>query len=95
MPAKDLGAKHVCYKCGTKFYQMKKPEAVCPKCEANQRNSPVNKLATEGRRSRVASLPKVIEPAEPEEVEALDDEEEEVEELEDTGEAEPPEGKSV
>ena len=95
MPAKDLGAKHVCYKCGTKFYQMKQPEAVCPKCEANQRNSPVNKPATEGRRGRVASLPKVIEPSEPEEVEALDDEEEEVEELEDTGEAEPPEGKSV
>ena len=30
MPAKDLGSKHTCYKCGTKFYDMKKPVPVCP-----------------------------------------------------------------
>ena len=94
MPAQDLGAKHVCYKCGTKFYQMKKPEAVCPKCGADQRKSPANKPATEGRRSRLASVPKVIEPLEPEEVEAVD-EEEEIETLEGTEEAETPEDKNV
>ena len=74
MPAKDLGAKYVCFKCGTKFYDMKRPDPVCPKCGANQRDSPVNKPGVEGRRARVAAVPKVIEP-EPEEAEILEEEE--------------------
>lgn len=43
MPAKDLGTKHTCWKCGTKFYDLKKPVAVCPKCGADQRESPALK----------------------------------------------------
>jgi len=74
MPAKDLGAKYVCFKCGTKFYDMKRPDPVCPKCGTNQRDSPVNKPGAEGRRARVAPVPKVIEP-EPEEAETLEEEE--------------------
>jgi uncharacterized protein (TIGR02300 family) len=74
MPAKDLGAKHVCFKCGTKFYDMKRPDPICPKCGTNQRDSPVNKPGAEGRRARVAPVPKVIEP-EPEEAEILEEEE--------------------
>ena len=73
MPAKDLGAKYVCFKCATKFYDMKRPDPVCPKCGTNQRDSPVNKPGVEGRRARVASVPKVIEP-EPEEAEVLEEE---------------------
>ncbi|MBS1108580.1 MAG: hypothetical protein H6Q88_572, partial [Anaeromyxobacteraceae bacterium] len=30
MPPKDLGTKHTCFKCQTKFYDMKKPVPVCP-----------------------------------------------------------------
>ena len=30
MAAKDLGTKHSCFKCGTKFYDMKKPVPLCP-----------------------------------------------------------------
>lgn len=74
MPAKDLGSKYVCFKCSTKFYDMKKPDPVCPKCGADQRESPALKPATEGRRSRLAAAPKVIEP-EPEEPEAAEEEE--------------------
>jgi uncharacterized protein (TIGR02300 family) len=78
MPARDLGAKFVCFKCGTKFYDMKKPDPLCPKCGADQRESPVNKPGAEGRRARaVAPVPKVIEP-EPEEAEVLAEEEEEI-----------------
>lgn len=95
MPARDLGAKHVCYKCSTKFYDMKKPEAICPKCGADQRDSPANRPASEGRRSRVASVPKVIAPVEPEEVEAVAEEEEEIETFEDTEEAETPEDETL
>lgn len=39
MPAKDLGTKHTCWKCSTKFYDLKKPVVVCPKCGADQRES--------------------------------------------------------
>jgi len=85
MPAKDLGAKYVCFNCGTKFYDMKRPDPVCPKCRTNQRDSPVNKPGVEGRRARVAAVPKVIEP-EPEEGEIL--EEEEIEAFDDDEEPE-------
>lgn len=77
MPAKDLGTKYVCYKCQTKFYDMKKPDPVCPKCGADQRESPALKPQPEGRRGRLAAAPKVIEPIEPEEPAAAGEEEEE------------------
>ena len=75
MPAKDLGSKYVCFKCSTKFYDMKKPDPLCPKCGADQRESPALKPASEGRRGRLSSIPKVIEPIEPEEPEAAAEEE--------------------
>ena len=44
MPA-DLGKKYICFNCGTKFYDFKKPEAVCPKCNANQKGAPAKAKA--------------------------------------------------
>ena len=82
MPAKDLGNKYVCFKCSTKFYDMKKPDPLCPKCGADQRESPALKPPSEGRRGRLSSIPKVIEPIEPEEP-AAESEEEELAEFED------------
>ena len=35
----DLGKKYECFNCGTKFYNLGKPEALCPKCGANQKNA--------------------------------------------------------
>ncbi len=35
----DLGKKYECYNCRTKFYNLGKPEAICPKCGANQKNA--------------------------------------------------------
>jgi len=82
MPVNDLGNKHVCFKCSTKFYDMKKPDPVCPKCGANQRDSPAPK-AESTKKSRLAAA-KVIEPTpEPEEAEASEDEEGEAFEDED------------
>ncbi|MCM2335071.1 MAG: FYDLN acid domain-containing protein [Anaeromyxobacteraceae bacterium] len=61
MPAKDLGTKHTCFKCSTKFYDMKKPVPVCPKCGADQRESPALKAPSPSeRKSRAAAKP--IEP---------------------------------
>jgi len=35
----DLGKKFECFNCGTKFYNLGKPEAICPKCRANQKDA--------------------------------------------------------
>ena len=64
MAAKDLGNKFVCFKCTTKFYDMKKPDPLCPKCGADQRDSPANKPSEKGR-GRLAAVPRVLEPIEP------------------------------
>ncbi len=32
----DLGTKHECTSCGTKFYDLGKAEPTCPKCGLNQ-----------------------------------------------------------
>lgn len=83
MPARDFGTKFVCFKCSTKFYDMKKPEPVCPKCGADQRESPANKPPTEGRRSRLAAVPKVVEPVVEAEEPAAESEEDALEEFDD------------
>jgi uncharacterized protein (TIGR02300 family) len=89
MPAKDLGNKFVCFKCATKFYDMKKPDPICPKCGTDQRESPALRPAPEGgKRSRLASVPKVVEPVDlGDEPEPVADEESEIEE--EDGDAEP------
>lgn len=35
-----LGMKHVCFSCSAKFYDLNKPEPVCPKCGVDQRTRP-------------------------------------------------------
>jgi uncharacterized protein (TIGR02300 family) len=88
MPAKDLGNKFVCFKCSTKFYDLKKPDPLCPKCGADQRDSPALKPAPEGRRGRLAAVPKPVEAVvEAAEVETEAAEEDEIEAFEDEDEA--------
>lgn len=46
-----LGARWVCYACETRFYDLKKPEPICPKCQADQRESPAfEKKTTRARK---------------------------------------------
>lgn len=78
MPAKDLGTKFVCFKCSSKFYDLKKPDPICPKCGSDQREAAAAKPA-EGRRSRLSAVPKIIEPIEPA-AEPAEDAEDEVDE---------------
>jgi hypothetical protein len=35
-----LGTKWGCYNCGSRFYDLNKPEPLCPKCGADQRQRP-------------------------------------------------------
>jgi uncharacterized protein (TIGR02300 family) len=87
MPAKDLGTKHTCFKCQTRFYDLKKAEPICPKCGADQRQSPANKPSpAEKRRAppRAAVAPAPVADPEVEDVEAeVDEDEDDVEDDED------------
>ena len=35
-----LGNRHTCYECNAKFYDLNKPEPICPNCGANQFDDP-------------------------------------------------------
>lgn len=77
--ARDLGSKYVCYKCGTKFYDLKKPVPACPKCGADQREAPVAKPQT-ARQQRAAAKAEAAEEAEAPETAEAEAEEDEAEE---------------
>jgi hypothetical protein len=49
-----LGGRYACYQCGTKFYDLNRPEPLCPECGADQREAPVRdiKALLAGRRGR-------------------------------------------
>jgi len=74
----DLGKKYTCYSCHTKFYDLGKPEPLCPKCGADQRDAEEAPVVTSHRgRARVVEEP-VEEPEFPDaETPAADSDEEE------------------
>ena len=93
----DLGKKYECYNCRTKFYNLGKPEPICPKCGANQKNAKSEDAPPPPprppRRSAVLMEPVPEESAGefgeegPEEEVAADDED--LDETEELGEATP------
>lgn len=80
MAAKDMGTKYTCFKCDTRFYDLKRPEPLCPKCGADQREAASIKPPEKTERRRAARAP--LEEVEQELVE----EEEEMASDEDFGE---------
>jgi len=79
--ARDLGTKYTCFKCSTKFYDLKKPAPTCPKCGTDQREAPVPKVIT-ARQARAAAAAREESEvaAEEEELEAEEEEEDDAEE---------------
>jgi predicted nucleic acid-binding Zn-ribbon protein len=69
----QLGRRWECFKCGAKFYDLNKPEPLCPKCGANQHERPKvdakARISAEG--APAPRPPRVIPPL-------LDDEEDAV-----------------
>lgn len=62
MPEKNakrvkLGQRWVCYACAARFYDLNHPEPVCPKCKADQRESPAFAKPKRGRRKKAAPAP--------------------------------------
>ncbi|MGE0641126.1 MAG: FYDLN acid domain-containing protein [Thermoanaerobaculia bacterium] len=43
----DLGTRYECYNCGVRFYDLGRPEAICPKCGANQKDAKKAEIANE------------------------------------------------
>jgi len=60
----NLGNKFECYNCGTRFYDLGKPESICPKCGANQKDSDradSSTTTTAAKRRRKVDVPKPVE----------------------------------
>jgi hypothetical protein len=73
-----LGQKWTCYSCGAKFYDLRKPDPNCPKCGADQRQSPAFEKPKRSRAKKAAAapapkkVPKAAQPPPLEEGEDLD-----------------------
>src|SRR5262245_3967603 len=60
-----LGKRWACYSCGVKFYDLGKPDPICPRCQADQRQSPKFEQPSKAKRARPpkkAALRPVPEP---------------------------------
>ena len=57
----ELGRKYTCYSCHTKFYDLGKPEPICPKCGADQRDAEEAPATTSHRGRAAAPPPRVVE----------------------------------
>ncbi len=85
MPAKDLGVKHICWKCGTKFYDLKKADPVCPKCGSDPREAPAIRPPHPAERRRAVKEAPVEEVAAVEEADLEEDLDDEADEPEEAG----------
>jgi hypothetical protein len=70
-----LGQKWVCYSCQAKFYDLQKPDPRCPKCGADQRQSPAfeKPKRTRAKKAAPAPAPKKVVKAPPPPIEEGED----------------------
>lgn len=71
--AKDLGTRHICWKCEAKFYDLNKPSPACPKCGADPRESPALKLVPKPTKAQAPKAPKAPKRVVDEDADDLDD----------------------
>lgn len=71
MPEMKLGTKHECFNCGTKFYDLGKSEAHCPKCGADQKDAVQSDLLAVSQSSRRRRKADVVKPIDVEEDEPI------------------------
>jgi uncharacterized protein (TIGR02300 family) len=65
-----LGQRWVCFKCNLRFYDLNKPDPICPKCSANQQESPeFHKPAKKRPAKKAAAKKDVVVAAPVEEIE--------------------------
>lgn len=82
----ELGTRYKCYKCGTKFYDLNRPQPICPACGEDQNNEETKKMLKRKRRralSKVKSDSKAVPNENGGSIEGDDDVEEYVLDMED------------
>lgn len=50
-----LGQRYICFSCGTKFYDLNRPTALCPECGGDQAEAPardIKALIAKGKKAR-------------------------------------------
>lgn len=57
LAADELGTRYKCYKCGTKFYDLGRPQPLCPSCGEDQNND--ESKGTHKRKRKRRSYPMV------------------------------------
>ncbi len=46
----ELGTRYKCFKCESKFYDLKRPDPICPSCGENQNNKETKQLFKQKRK---------------------------------------------
>ncbi|MFT4622919.1 MAG: hypothetical protein ACI8PZ_001575 [Myxococcota bacterium] len=77
----NLGNRYICFSCGTKFYDLQRPAALCPECGTDQVDAP--SLSPTKRLTRSRNTTPDPEPVVEEENSDSDDDEDEEEEEDD------------
>jgi hypothetical protein len=54
--AADLGTRYKCYKCGTKFYDLGRPQPLCPSCGVNQNDDEAKGIHKRKKRRRLSTF---------------------------------------
>lgn len=80
-----LGKKYNCYSCHTKFYDLGKANAHCPKCGADQADADDAPVVTTSRSRKVVELPVEDEFEEDESAPAAIEDDAEIEDVEPAG----------
>jgi len=52
----SLGTRYKCYKCGSKFYDLGRPEPLCPSCGVNQKDDEAKVMHKRKRRRNSSSF---------------------------------------
>jgi len=61
---KDYGTKYICFNCSAKFYDLGRPQAICPICETDQEKRPKKKDKRAARNYETPKTPpEASEPA--------------------------------
>lgn len=53
-----LGNRFTCFSCGVGFYDLNKPDPICPKCSTDQRDTPVVEVKPKPKRRKARAKKK-------------------------------------
>ena len=60
----NLGTKFECFSCGTRFYDLGKPDPLCPKCGANQKDAERGETYASNQAARKKRKSEAVKPIE-------------------------------